>query len=207
MADAMISRRAVVSVSGVTFLALARGRAFGQEGVDYERLKEAEERAAQAAREAARRGAEATLRERAGAQERAFFDRMQDSDAEGRVKMIQDWQFQRTLERLRRDLDASDEEWEVIRPRIEAVYRLVHAQASPDDASAEMLSAATKAIETLRNLLRDQKTTPDQIRAALTQLRATREKVKQGLARTQKDLRQLMTLRQEAVLVLNGLLD
>lgn len=127
MADAMISRRAVVIASGVTFLALARGRAFGQEGVDYERLKEAEERAAQAAREVARRGAEAALQERSGAQERAFFDRMQDSDVEGRVKTIQDWQFQRTLERLRRDLDASDEEWEVIRPRIEAVYRLVHA--------------------------------------------------------------------------------
>lgn len=70
-----------------------------------------------------------------------------------------------------------------------------------------MLSAATKAIETLRNLLRDQKTTPDQIRAALTQLRAAREKVKQELAKAQKDLRQIMTLRREAVLVLNGLLD
>jgi hypothetical protein len=45
MADAMISRRAVMGASGMTFLAPARGEAFGQEGVDYERLKEAQEQA------------------------------------------------------------------------------------------------------------------------------------------------------------------
>jgi hypothetical protein len=207
MGDAVISRRAMAGVSGLTLLALARGEVLGQEGVDYERLKEAQERAAQAARETARGGADAKLQERPGTQERAFFDRMRDSDAEGRAKMMKDWQFQRTLDRLRGDLGVSEEEWTVIRPRIEAVYRLVHVQASPDDASTETLSAVTKAIEAVRSLLRDQKTTPDQIRDALTQLRAAREKVKQELTKAQKNLRQIMTLRQEAILILNGLLD
>jgi hypothetical protein len=35
---------------------------------------------------------------------------MRDSDAESRARMMQDWQFQRVLERLRADLGVSDEE-------------------------------------------------------------------------------------------------
>jgi hypothetical protein len=64
-----------------------------------------------------------------------------------------------------------------------------------------------KATEAVRNLLREKTATPDQIRGALTQLRAGKEKVRQELTKAQKDLRQIMTLRREAILVLNGLLD
>lgn len=208
IANAVVSRRAMVTVSGLTFLALARGEVFGQEGVDYERLKEAEERAAQAAREAARRGAEATLRERAGAQERAFFDRMQDSDAQSRAKMMQDWQFQRTLERLRGDLGVSDEEWKVIQPRIAAVYDLRH---PPGSFAQEDVSASAMVLRLTRELrelvMNNKDAKPEEIKAKLTALRAAKERVRQELANAQKDLRQILTLRQEAILVLNGLLD
>ncbi len=47
----------------------------------------------------------------------------------------------------------------------------------------------------------------DQIKARLGALRSAKEKAQQELATAQHSLRQLMTLRQEAVLVLNGLLD
>ena len=58
----------------------------------------------------------------------------------------------------------------------------------------------------LRELLRDPKAPVEQIKARLSALRKAREKTRRELATAQQDLRQLMTLRQEAVLVLNGLL-
>jgi len=47
----------------------------------------------------------------------------------------------------------------------------------------------------------------DQIKAKLTALRAAQSGAAQELAKARQSLRQLLTLRQEAVLVLNGLLD
>ena len=47
----------------------------------------------------------------------------------------------------------------------------------------------------------------DQIKAKLTALRAAREQARRELATAQRSLRQLLTLRQEAHLVLRGLLD
>jgi hypothetical protein len=61
--------------------------------------------------------------------------------------------------------------------------------------------------QALRELLREEKAPPDQIKAGLTALRAARERTVQELVKTRQNLRQVMTLRQEALLVLNGLLD
>ncbi len=47
----------------------------------------------------------------------------------------------------------------------------------------------------------------DQIKARLAALRAVKQKAAQELATAKQDLRQLMTLPQEAELVLSGLLD
>jgi hypothetical protein len=59
----------------------------------------------------------------------------------------------------------------------------------------------------LRELLHDDAVGADQIKAKLTALRAAKERAVRELAGARQTLRQLMTLRQEAVLVLNGLLD
>jgi hypothetical protein len=59
----------------------------------------------------------------------------------------------------------------------------------------------------LRELLRDDTAGADQIKVRLTAFRAAKEKANQQLAGARQTLRQLMTLRQEAVLVLNGPLD
>jgi hypothetical protein len=53
----------------------------------------------------------------------------------------------------------------------------------------------------------DEGAKPEEIKAKLTALRAAKEQARQDLVKARQDLRQLMTLRQEAVLVLNGLLD
>jgi hypothetical protein len=59
----------------------------------------------------------------------------------------------------------------------------------------------------LRELLRDDSAAADQIKAKLAALRAAKQKEAQELVTARQSLRQLMTLRQEALRVLNGLLD
>jgi hypothetical protein len=149
-------------------------------------------------------GGEATLRERYGQQDGDFFEKMRTSDGATRVKMMQDWQFQRMLERLKAELKVSEEEWTVVKPRVEEVYRLAHTQTSATD--DKEVSVAQR-ISELRELLALPEAKPEAIKARLTLLRAAREQVQQKLIQAKQELRKIMTLRQEAVLVLFGLLD
>jgi hypothetical protein len=59
----------------------------------------------------------------------------------------------------------------------------------------------------LRQMLPNKDAPADQIKAKLTALRAAQEQSRQELTKARQNLRQLLTLRQEAALVLNGLLD
>ncbi|MGE5295885.1 MAG: hypothetical protein ACM3VT_13750 [Solirubrobacterales bacterium] len=68
-------------------------------------------------------------------------------------------------------------------------------------------SAVEKATEALNTTLEDQSASADTIKAQLTALRQAREKAKQDLAAAQQDLRQILTLRQEALLVVSGMLN
>ena len=64
-----------------------------------------------------------------------------------------------------------------------------------------------KAQEQLRTVLDNTESTPEQIRAALTTLRKEREAAKQKLAAAQKELRQIITIRQEGICVMMAWLD
>lgn len=68
-------------------------------------------------------------------------------------------------------------------------------------------SAVEKATDTLSTTLEDQSASPETIKTQLNALRQAREKAKQDLAAAQQDLRQILTLRQEALLVVNGMLN
>jgi hypothetical protein len=68
-------------------------------------------------------------------------------------------------------------------------------------------SAVEKATETLSTTLEDQSASPETIKTQLNALRQAREKAKQDLAAAQQDLRQILTLRQEALLVVRGMLN
>lgn len=63
------------------------------------------------------------------------------------------------------------------------------------------------AAQDLRTLLENKDANADQIKAKLEALRAAKAKVKDELTTAQKDLRELVTVRQEAVLVEMGVLD
>lgn len=62
-------------------------------------------------------------------------------------------------------------------------------------------------LQTLQTLLEDEKATSGEIKAKLSALRKARETSKQELVAAQKELRELLTLRQEAMLVVMGLLE
>ncbi len=192
--DGGVSRRAVMGSSGLMLLGFLSGSAFGQER----------------GRESEREGPPRKMQERIE-QSRAFSERLRNAGSmEERMKIMAErsaWERKRAVERLKDELGISDKDWPVVKPRIEAVYNLVHPQPRFGPGDREPRTEVEHRSSELRELLRDEETGADAIKAKLTALRAAKEKARQGLAAAQKNLRQLMTIRQEAVLVLNELLD
>jgi len=140
-------------------------------------------------------------------------------------------------ERMKTQLGASDAEWTVIEPRLTKVMTLSRQaggggrgmmgmfgsqrrgpQGAPGDrgpggrpgpqgAGGRELSAVEKMAEQLRTTLENSASGAEQIKAQLLALRAAREKARQDLIKAQKELQQILTLRQEAQLVLMGMLN
>jgi len=140
-------------------------------------------------------------------------------------------------DRLREQLGATEQEWKVLGPRVLKVQELGRQARgrggmmfgrggfggpggrggrggrggpggnAPAGAPARELTAVEKAQEQLSTVLENTASTPEQIKSALTTLRKEREAAKQQLAAAQQDLRKIITVRQEAVLVMMGDLD
>jgi hypothetical protein len=137
-------------------------------------------------------------------------------------------------QRMQEALGATEQEWKVLGPRVMKVQELSRqisgggrgmmmfgrgmrggpggpgASDQPGGRGMGMnreLTDVEKIQDELQTLLENTVATPEQIKEQLTKLRAAREKAKQELAKAQQDLRQVLTLRQEAILVLMGLLD
>jgi hypothetical protein len=68
-------------------------------------------------------------------------------------------------------------------------------------------TALDKAAAQLRTVLENQSASPEEIKTALTAVRGAREKAKQDLAVAQQDLKKILTVRQEAMLVEMGMLE
>lgn len=127
-------------------------------------------------------------------------------------------------QRMKEQLGATDAEWATLGPRVMKVDQLNRQisgtgrggmfggrrgpQGDQQGAGqgAEM-TAVDKASQQLRTTLENTAATPDQIKKDLAALRAAKEKAKQELVVAQQDLRKTVNARQEAQLVLMGLLD
>lgn len=138
-------------------------------------------------------------------------------------------------QRMQEMLGATDVEWKVLGPRVMKVQELSRQTGGggrgmmfgrgmrggpggpgapggdrpgrgPAGATRE-LTEVEKAQQELQTTLDNTAATPDAIKKQLTTLRAAREKAKQEMAKAQQELRQVLTLRQEATLVLMGMLD
>jgi hypothetical protein len=68
-------------------------------------------------------------------------------------------------------------------------------------------TAVDKAVTDLRTTLENSSASPEEIKTKLTAVRQAREKAKADLAAAQADLKKILTVRQEAVLVEMGQLD
>ncbi|HSW00776.1 MAG TPA: hypothetical protein VLI39_11430 [Sedimentisphaerales bacterium] len=144
-------------------------------------------------------------------QSRAFGERMQNAGGPEEMRKIMEEQANqhrtRAVEDLKGQLGVSDQEWAVVRPRVEAVYDLVHPRHQSVRGPGLPSGPVDQRTRALREVLADKEAASEKIKTALTALRAAKEQTRQELVKARQDLRQIMTLRQEAVLVLNGLLD
>jgi DNA repair exonuclease SbcCD ATPase subunit len=194
--DAGISRRAAVGSSGLAILGLLSGSVFGQEKKEPER-KEAEAKSRKDGQERME-------------QFKAFSKRMSNASPEERMKIMEErrvQEHQRAIEDFKDRLGVSDKEWPVIKPRVEKVYNMVHPLPQMRPGNEQAKTEVEHRSNELRELLHKEGTGADQIKAKLTALRAAKERAAQELATAKQSLRQLMTLRQEAEMVLSGLLD
>jgi len=73
--------------------------------------------------------------------------------------------------------------------------------------STQPQSPVQEASQDLQSTLDDDSATPDQIKSKLDTLRQARAQAKIDLGKAEDDLRSLLTQRQEATLVLDGILD
>ncbi|HSW01016.1 MAG TPA: hypothetical protein VLI39_12635 [Sedimentisphaerales bacterium] len=188
---ALISRRAAIASSGAIALCAMSGGALGQEGGFSGLPKEIQERMAKS---------------------REFSERMRDAGSdEERTRIMEErnaWERARAIEDIRGQLEVAEAEWSVLKSRVEAVYKLVHPQPQFGGAgNMGPMSPVDRSRNELRQMLASKDASADQIKAKLTALRVVQEQSRQELTKARQNLRQLLTLRQEAALVLNGLLD
>jgi len=140
---------------------------------------------------------------------------------------------QRMIEMVKQDLGATDNEWTVIKPRLTKVMTLSREinprgmgmmrpgrpgddmpgrnprgrQGQPPQPNQAEKSEIQKATDALQEVLDKTDATPDDIKAKLLALRNAKEKSKQELAKAQQELKEILSVRQEAKLVLSGLLN
>jgi hypothetical protein len=197
-ANRAVSRRSALCCSGLAVLGLASHSVFGRATTKPTKTRTEGTKSIQ------------QIQERSE-QSRVFIERLRYAESmQERQEIMNEqmaWQRQQALEGLKDQLGVSDQEWAVLKPRIQVVHDLVHPAPRPIGKSDAPRTEAELRSRELRELLQDQKAPADQIKARLTALRAAKERAVQQLINARQGLRQLLTLRQEAILVLNGLLD
>jgi len=130
---------------------------------------------------------------------------------------------QRMEDMMKQQLGTNDDEWKIIQPKLQKVLEVqrdargggmggMFGRNRPGGdrgpgGDTQATSPVQQAQRDLRTALDNKDTPADQITAKLTALREAREKAKADLSAAQKDLREVLTQRQEAVLVMMGMLD
>ena len=119
--------------------------------------------------------------------------------------------------RFKEQLGVNDEEWKVLQPRIEKVTNAQRdarggggggrGRGGDRGGSDQPQSAVSKASGELRTTLENKEAPAEEINAKLTALREARAKARTDLENAQKELKEVLTARQEAALVSMGMLD
>ena len=137
---------------------------------------------------------------------------------------------ERQMNRIKEQLGATDDEWKAIEPKVDKVMNAQRearggfgfgggggggggrggggggggGNAGTPPAPTTALG---KASLELRTTLEDKNAAPETIAKKLAAVREAREKGRKDVADAQKELKEILTQRQEAVLVINGMLE
>jgi Spy/CpxP family protein refolding chaperone len=125
---------------------------------------------------------------------------------------------ERYMNSIKEQLKADDDEWKVLSPKIE---KLMTAQRDTrggggfgrrpggggGGADTQPQTPVSKASAELRTVLENKDTAPEDIAKKLAALREARDKARADLVAVQKELKDVLTQRQEAVLVTMGMLE
>jgi hypothetical protein len=110
------------------------------------------------------------------------------------------------LNRLKEEMGSSDEEWTVLKPRVEKVMDLQREvrggmgfRGAPDDEAPEAGA--------LRTAIENKDASAEVIKEKMDAFRAAKKKQAEALEAARAQLREVVTARQEATLLLAGLLD
>jgi len=119
------------------------------------------------------------------------------------------------LSRLKEELGCTDEEWTLVQPRLEKVMTLQFSQMSsrmrmggPRGGPMRMNEQSNQPeAAAVRKAVDDKGTKSEDIQKKVEALRAARKKQLAELDAARAQLREILTPRQEAALILNGILD
>lgn len=131
---------------------------------------------------------------------------------------------ERMMTRIKEQLGATDDEWKAIEPKVDKVMTAQResrggfgfggfggGRGGPGGggggADQQPTTAVGKASADLRTTLDSKDAAPETIAKKLATLREAREKARKDVADAQKELKEILTQRQEAVLVMNGMLE
>ena len=129
---------------------------------------------------------------------------------------------QRMADRIKEQMGATDAEWTVLQPKVAKVQELQFAAISRGgfgsrggpgggrDGGTSSEPTASPLQQKSRDLqasLDNKDAKPEELKAKLDALRQARQKAKADLTKAQEELRELLTVRQEAVLVMMGTLE
>lgn len=122
-------------------------------------------------------------------------------------------------DRLKTALKVNDDEWGVIQPLVEKVTMKQRdaggsrfgggppRSSSSNDPGRPPERAGTAEREALRAAIEDENSSPETLKARLAAVREIRQKAAAELAEAREDLKKVLTVRQEAVLVSFGILE
>jgi hypothetical protein len=120
----------------------------------------------------------------------------------------------RRMDQIKSTLQMTDEKWKAVEPLLQKVMTLSmelrgggrRGPNAEQNAATPASEIATKTNE-LRTLMGDAAATDDAVKAKLAELTAAKDKVKAALAAARTDLCKALTVKQQANLVLTGILD
>jgi len=144
--------------------------------------------------------------------------RAQDNNNQGRRGNFDPAQMrERFMNNIKEQLKATDDEWKVLQPKIEKVMTAQRdarggfggfgRRPGGGGGDNQPTTEVGKASADLRAALENGDTPADTLAKKLATLREAREKARAEVQAAQKELKEVLTQRQEAVLVTNGMLE